>query len=147
MPSPAANSPYSNAFYDHQAPGSARSATAVLPLVFELLQPSSMVDVGCGIGTWASTAKSLGCQVTGLDGAHVPVKQRLLSAAEFIETDLSRFAGMAGFAWLAGGGLFYTLGIVFYAIDTRMAHAHGIWHLFVIAGSATHYFAVLRYVV
>jgi hemolysin III len=55
--------------------------------------------------------------------------------------------GMAGFAWLAGGGLFYTLGIVFYAIDTRMAHAHGIWHLFVIAGSATHYFAVLRFVI
>lgn len=55
--------------------------------------------------------------------------------------------GMAGFAWLAGGGLFYTLGIVFYAIDTRMAHAHGIWHLFVIAGSATHYVAILRYVI
>ena len=55
--------------------------------------------------------------------------------------------GMAGFAWLAGGGLFYTLGIVFYAIDTRMAHAHGIWHLFVVAGSATHYFAVLRFVI
>lgn len=55
--------------------------------------------------------------------------------------------GMAGFAWLAGGGLFYTLGIVFYAIDTRMAHAHGIWHLFVIAGSATHYFAVLRFAI
>ena len=55
--------------------------------------------------------------------------------------------GMAGFAWLAGGGLFYTLGIVFYAIDTRMAHAHGIWHLFVVAGSATHFFAVLRFVI
>lgn len=54
--------------------------------------------------------------------------------------------GMAGFAWLVAGGLFYTLGIAFYAIDTRMAHAHGIWHLFVIAGSATHYFAVMRYV-
>ena len=54
--------------------------------------------------------------------------------------------GPAGFAWVAAGGLFYTIGIVFYALDTRLAHAHGIWHLFVIAGSATHYVAVLRYV-
>jgi hemolysin III len=54
--------------------------------------------------------------------------------------------GLAGFAWVAAGGVFYTIGIVFYALDTRLAHAHGIWHLFVIAGSATHYVAVLRYV-
>lgn len=54
--------------------------------------------------------------------------------------------GLAGFAWVATGGVFYTIGIVFYALDTRLAHAHGIWHLFVIAGSATHYVAVLRYV-
>ena len=54
--------------------------------------------------------------------------------------------GYAGFAWLAAGGLFYTIGIIFYALDTRLRHAHGVWHLFVIAGSATHYIAVLRYV-
>lgn len=54
--------------------------------------------------------------------------------------------GPAGFAWLVAGGLFYTVGIVFYVIDTRLIHAHGIWHLFVIAGSASHYVAILRYV-
>lgn len=54
--------------------------------------------------------------------------------------------GWTGFAWVAAGGLFYTLGIVFYLLDTRLTHAHGIWHLFVIAGSGTHYFAILRYV-
>jgi hemolysin III len=55
--------------------------------------------------------------------------------------------GRAGFAWVAAGGLFYTVGIVFYALDTRLAHAHGVWHLFVLAGSATHYVAILRYVI
>jgi hemolysin III len=60
---------------------------------------------------------------------------------------LVRALGMAGFAWLAAGGLFYTVGIIFYALDSRLKHAHGIWHLFVIAGSATHYVAILRYVV
>ena len=54
--------------------------------------------------------------------------------------------GPAGFAWLAAGGLFYTIGIVFFALDTRLAHAHGVWHLFVLAGSACHYVAILRYV-
>lgn len=59
---------------------------------------------------------------------------------------LIRALGPAGFAWLAAGGIFYTVGIIFYVLDSRLKHAHGIWHLFVIAGSATHYVAILRYV-
>lgn len=55
--------------------------------------------------------------------------------------------GKAGFAWVAAGGAFYTIGIIFYVIDERMTHAHGIWHLFVLAGSAAHYVAILRYVI
>ncbi len=54
--------------------------------------------------------------------------------------------GPAGFAWLAAGGLFYTTGIVFYALGARLAYSHTIWHLFVIAGSVAHYVAILRYV-
>jgi len=52
----------------------------------------------------------------------------------------------AGVLWLVAGGLFYTLGIVFYALDKKLRHAHGIWHLFVLAGSISHYLAVLFYV-
>ncbi len=55
--------------------------------------------------------------------------------------------GTIGFAWVAAGGVFYTVGIIFYALDARLAHAHGIWHLFVMAGSAAHYVAILCYVV
>jgi hemolysin III len=55
--------------------------------------------------------------------------------------------GPTGFAWVAAGGLFYTVGIIFFALDTRVTHAHGVWHLFVMAGSATHFVAILRYVV
>lgn len=54
--------------------------------------------------------------------------------------------GMAGFIWLAAGGLLYTVGIVFFVLDSRLRHAHGVWHLFVIAGSAAHYFAIYFYV-
>ena len=52
----------------------------------------------------------------------------------------------AGFAWLAAGGLLYTVGIVFYALDAKLRHGHGIWHLFVLGGSACHFFALLFYV-
>lgn len=54
--------------------------------------------------------------------------------------------GTAGFAWLAGGGVLYTVGIIFFAYDSRFRHWHGIWHLFVMAGSLTHFIAVLFYV-
>ena len=52
----------------------------------------------------------------------------------------------AGFAWLLAGGIFYTGGVVFYALDKKYPYAHGIWHLFVLAGSISHYLAVLVYV-
>ena len=47
---------------------------------------------------------------------------------------------------LALGGVFYTSGIIFYVIDKRMKHAHGIWHLFVLAGSISHFLVMLLYV-
>ena len=54
---------------------------------------------------------------------------------------------IAGFVWLAVGGALYTIGIVFYAFDSRFRHWHGIWHLFVIGGSLAHYLAIALYVV
>ena len=54
--------------------------------------------------------------------------------------------GTAGVLWLAGGGAAYTLGIVFYAFDKRFRHWHGIWHLFVIAGSVLHFIAIFFHV-
>ena len=51
-----------------------------------------------------------------------------------------------GFAWLACGGVLYTIGIIFFAYDSRFRHWHGIWHLFVMAGSLLHFVAIWRYV-
>lgn len=50
----------------------------------------------------------------------------------------------AGVAWLLAGGLAYTAGIVFYAAP-RLRYAHFVWHLAVMAGTACHFVAVLRY--
>ncbi|HWH39145.1 MAG TPA: hemolysin III family protein [Usitatibacter sp.] len=52
---------------------------------------------------------------------------------------------MEGFLYLLGGGIVYTVGIVFYLFDERFPHWHGIWHLFVIAGSVVHYAAILKF--
>lgn len=57
---------------------------------------------------------------------------------------------MAALAWnglvlLALGGVFYTVGIVFYVI--RRSYMHSIWHLFVLAGSVCHYLSILLYVI
>lgn len=54
--------------------------------------------------------------------------------------------GSAGFVWLAAGGVLYTVGIIFFVFDERFRHWHGIWHLFVIAGSLMHFIAILFYV-
>jgi len=51
-----------------------------------------------------------------------------------------------GLAWLAAGGLLYTAGVVFYAWE-RLRYGHMVWHLFVLAGSACHFVAVLNYAV
>jgi hemolysin III len=51
----------------------------------------------------------------------------------------------SGLALLAAGGLAYTLGVVFFVLDSRLRYAHAVWHAFVVAGTACHFVAVLRY--
>ena len=50
-----------------------------------------------------------------------------------------------GLLWLVAGGVAYTAGVAFYATDSRLRYGHFIWHLFAMAGTACHYFAVLWY--
>ena len=51
-----------------------------------------------------------------------------------------------GIALLLAGGLVYMLGVVFYCMK-KVAYMHSIWHIFVLAGSILHFFAVLLYVI
>ena len=52
---------------------------------------------------------------------------------------------LSGIAWLVAGGLFYTVGVIFFAAN-RIPYNHAIWHVFVLAGSICHYIAVMLYV-
>jgi len=51
-----------------------------------------------------------------------------------------------GFSWLLAGGIAYTAGVAFFA-PKRFRYSHFVWHLFVIAGTACHFAAVLLYAV
>lgn len=59
---------------------------------------------------------------------------------------LLRALPVPGFLWLLLGGILYTGGLVFYILDERVPHFHGIWHLFVLGGSVSHYLTMLFYV-
>lgn len=50
-----------------------------------------------------------------------------------------------GVVLLVAGGFAYMLGVVFFMLDSRLRYAHFVWHLFVVAGTACHFFAVLDY--
>lgn len=52
-----------------------------------------------------------------------------------------------GLAWLVAGGLSYTLGAVVFLLDHRIRYGHFVWHLFVLGGSACHFFAALWHAV
>ena len=65
----------------------------------------------------------------------------VIVAARPLATQLSP----AGLGWLAAGGLCYTGGVAFFVTDGKVRYGHAIWHLFVIAGSACHFVAVLLY--
>jgi hemolysin III len=51
----------------------------------------------------------------------------------------------SGIVLLVAGGGAYTVGVVFYMLDSRLRYAHAIWHGFVAAGTCFHFFAVLNY--
>lgn len=52
---------------------------------------------------------------------------------------------LSGLLWLVAGGVAYTAGVAFFVTDARLRYGHFIWHLFVMAGTTCHYFAVLWY--
>ena len=61
-------------------------------------------------------------------------------------TNLSKIIGSDGILFLFAGGLAYTIGIVFYAIQ-KIPYNHVIWHLFVLAGAMGHFFMIFFYVI
>lgn len=127
---------------------------AIYLLIAGTYTPFTLVTLN-GVWGWWIFGAVWGLALLGMLLEFVPQKRRILPVIIYLVMGwiclvalkpLLQTLPMVGFWWLLAGGLFYTVGIVFYALDKRLKHAHGIWHLFVLAGSVCHYFCVLLYV-
>lgn len=83
--------PYDANFFSSHHPGAASSAAVMVPLMLDLSGARSVVDVGCGIGTWLAEFARLGItNIHGFDGVWVDPKQLLIPRDCFTATDLGR---------------------------------------------------------
>ena len=101
---------YNDSFYAKQCNGSSRSAKAILPVLFkEIGTPSSVLDIGCGVGTWAAAAMDCGVKtVIGIDGSYVPKDRLHIPKELFFDCDLNskikvfeKKLALPGFPWVA----------------------------------------------
>ncbi|HRV46873.1 MAG TPA: methyltransferase domain-containing protein [Sedimentisphaerales bacterium] len=80
---------YDRGFYVGQQTSSLESAREVVPIVMDLIQPKTVVDVGCGLGTWLSVFAELGVmEYLGIDGSYVPADMLLIPRDRFRAHDL-----------------------------------------------------------
>ena len=80
---------YHSHFYQRNAPTSMRSARTVLAALREITAFGTVLDVGCGIGTWGRAAHELGVtRYRGLDGDYVRKAELLVAPEEFASQDL-----------------------------------------------------------
>lgn len=84
------STPYSNKYYERLKEDSASSAKVMVPIIMHLFHPSSVVDVGCGSGTWARAYSDAGARIIGVDGFEVSTEQLLIPSDRFERRDLSK---------------------------------------------------------
>jgi SAM-dependent methyltransferase len=81
---------YDDAFFEEMNGRVLMSAETVVPLVIKLLEPASVVDIGCGIGTWLSVFRARGVgEILGVDGSYINQAKLLIPAALFKPMDLT----------------------------------------------------------
>jgi SAM-dependent methyltransferase len=82
---------YDDIFYERHRYGSLISAVRVLKKLLPVFKASSMVDFGCGTGTWLYAAKCLGVsEVLGIDGDYVDRSKLMIAQEEFRAADLEQ---------------------------------------------------------
>lgn len=80
---------YTEEFYEIVREGSKESAKEIIPIVFEFIQPKSVIDVGCGVGTWLSVFQAHGVEdVWGIDGDYVDKNALEIPKEKFLTIDL-----------------------------------------------------------
>ncbi len=129
--------------------------TAIYLLIAGTYTPFTLVTMRGGWG-WTIFGIVWGLAAAGIiQELALTTKHRILSVVIYLVMGwvvviafrpLMSVLPVWGMGWLVAGGLFYTIGVVFYTLDARIPYGHGIFHLFVLAGSVSHYIAILWYV-
>lgn len=81
-----------NSIYIHdEITHNSSAAEQVLPVLFSIFKPKSILDVGCGLGNWIEVAKKMGAEdITGVDGSYVDRSLLKIDEDEFVECDLTK---------------------------------------------------------
>jgi 2-polyprenyl-3-methyl-5-hydroxy-6-metoxy-1,4-benzoquinol methylase len=83
--------PYTNDFYSKYQEDVRGSAQEIVPYLIDLLHPKSVIDVGCGVGTWLSVFNTHGIKdFFGIDGEYVNTQMLEISAEAFMPTDIKK---------------------------------------------------------
>lgn len=82
--------PYTENFYKNQKEDSRRSAREIIPLILELIVPKSVIDIGCGVGTWLSVFKEHGVDIWGVDGDYMDQTLLEIPPEQFLPFDLKQ---------------------------------------------------------
>jgi hemolysin III len=128
--------------------------TAIYLLIAGTYTPMTLVALRGKLGWWLFGAV-WGLALVGMLQEFRKVKgERVLSLVIYVAMGwvgvlalkpLAQAIGPGGVAWLIAGGVCYTGGIAFYVFDRRIPVFHGIWHLFVLAGSLAHFVVIAAY--
>jgi SAM-dependent methyltransferase len=81
---------YSGDFYREFGPGARASAEVIVPLVMDVVQARSVIDIGCGIGEWLAVFKARGASILGVDGKYVDRRLLRIEETEFVAADLTK---------------------------------------------------------
>ena len=82
---------YTESFFELIDRSALDSARVIVPLVMELLQPQTVIDVGCGLGAWLSVFKEQGVtDILGIDGDYVERKNLQIPQESFLAVDLKK---------------------------------------------------------
>lgn len=85
------NQMYDKEFFQEQQRASTASARQVVPLVVSMVQPQSVIDIGCGVGAWLSVCEEYGVKdILGVDGDYVDSTLLMIEANKFVAFDLNK---------------------------------------------------------
>jgi SAM-dependent methyltransferase len=84
---------YDDSFYGYQMEGSLLSAMEMVPMIYDLFKPKSIIDIGCGVGGWLRAFKEI-CKIDdirGVDGEYVKVDNLKIPRENFVSYDLTKY--------------------------------------------------------